>query len=84
MPKASHGGRFKAANGRALDVEPKPYEAQHLLNAAALLNRRMKELADRDRSVAAANECLIEIAPPRPVASRGRGGAGNGPVQANR
>lgn len=42
------GGRFKAANELVLDVEPKPYEAQHLLNAAALLNRRMKELADRD------------------------------------
>ncbi len=42
------GGRFKAANERVLDVEPKLYEVQHLLNAATLLNRRMKELADRD------------------------------------
>jgi hypothetical protein len=42
------GGRFKAANERVLDVEPKLYEAQHLLNAATLLNRRMRELADRD------------------------------------
>jgi hypothetical protein len=39
---------FKAANERVLDVEPKLYEVQHLLNAATLLNRRMKELADRD------------------------------------
>jgi hypothetical protein len=31
-----------------LDVEPKLYEVQHLLNAATLLDRRMKELADRD------------------------------------
>ncbi len=42
------GGRFKAADERVLDVEPKLYEVQHLLNAATLLNRRMKELADRD------------------------------------
>jgi hypothetical protein len=42
------GGRFKAANERVLDVEPKLFEVQHLLNAATLLNRRMKELADRD------------------------------------
>lgn len=42
------GGRFKAANERVLDVEPKLYEVQHLLSAATLLNRRMKELADRD------------------------------------
>jgi hypothetical protein len=42
------GGRFKAANERVLDVEPKLYEVQHLLNAATLLNRRMRELADRD------------------------------------
>ena len=42
------GGRFKAANERVLDVEPKLYEVQNLLNAATLLNRRMKELADRD------------------------------------
>ena len=42
------GGRFKAANERVLDIEPKLYEVQHLLNAATLLNRRMKELADRD------------------------------------
>jgi hypothetical protein len=44
----ANGGRFKAANERVLDVEPKLYEVQHLLNAATLLNRRMKELADRD------------------------------------
>ncbi len=31
-----------------LDVEPKLYEVQLLLNTATLLNRRMKELADRD------------------------------------
>jgi hypothetical protein len=42
------GGRFTAANERVLDVEPKLCEVQHLLNAATLLNRRMKELADRD------------------------------------
>lgn len=42
------GGRFKAANELVLDVEPKPYAAQHLLNAATLLNIRMKELAERD------------------------------------
>lgn len=42
------GGRFKAANERVLDVEPKLHEVQHLLNAATLLNRWMKELADRD------------------------------------
>jgi hypothetical protein len=42
------GGRFKAANERVLDVEPKLYEVQHPLNDATLLNRRMKELADRD------------------------------------
>lgn len=29
-------------------VEPKLYEVQHLLNAGTLLDRRMKELADRD------------------------------------
>lgn len=42
------GGRFKATNARVLHVEPKLYEVQHLLNAATLLNRRMKELADSD------------------------------------
>ena len=42
------GGRFKATNERVLHVEPKLYEVQHLLNAATLLNGRMKELADRD------------------------------------
>lgn len=42
------GGRFKAANEHVLDVEPKLYEMQHLLHAATLLNRRMKELIDRD------------------------------------
>lgn len=30
------GGRFKAANERVLDVEPKLCEVQHLLNAATL------------------------------------------------
>lgn len=42
------GGRLKAANERVLDVERKLFEVQHLLNAATLLDRRMKELADRD------------------------------------
>ncbi len=41
-------GPSKAANRRALDVEPKLYEVQHLLNAATLLNRRMRGLADSD------------------------------------
>ena len=34
--------------GASITVEPKLYEVQHLLNAATLLNRRMRELADRD------------------------------------
>ncbi len=42
------GRRFKATNERVLHVEPKRYEVQHLLNAATLLNKRMKALADRD------------------------------------
>lgn len=42
------GGRFKAGYERVLDAEPKLFEVQHLLNAATLLNRRMKEMADRD------------------------------------
>jgi hypothetical protein len=42
------GGRFKPANERVLDVEPKLYEVQYLLNAATLRNRRMRELADSD------------------------------------
>lgn len=42
------GGRLKAANEGVLDVAPKLYEVQHPLNAGTLLDRRMKELADRD------------------------------------